>query len=122
MTTEQLLSLNCKSEENKEMLQRALRKIKPFAKYENEEVPLEILEKFIYKMTSKYNVDLQWITYSRLDNNEPYWSASLKKGSPNHNWIGTVYGISIYELLCKFCILMYSSIKKGDVEERKEEE
>lgn len=122
ISTEQLLILDWKKEENRIKIQKALRKIKPFAKYVDQDVPLEMLEKFVCKMTMKYNIEIQWVNYVVIKNNVPFWSASVKQGGPDHEWLGSVDGICLYELMCKVCILFYVNIKKEKVKEREERE
>ena len=61
MKTMELLNLDCTKEENAEIIQKALKRIKPFSKCEGD-VELEKLEKFIQKISVKYHIMIQWIT------------------------------------------------------------
>lgn len=122
MKTEDLLILDLRKEENKEIIQKALRKIKPFANCEEDEVPLQRLEKFVAVMTKKYNFEVQWIMFVVLKNNTPFWRISLREGYPKYEWLGSVEAKDLYELMCKTCILIYSIIKSGRVGKREEKE
>lgn len=127
MTTQQILNLNTiKNPEANEIIQKALRKIKPLSKYEDmeEDIPLELVEKVIHTIISKYNVCIQWISHeSRLAIPEVYWSVSLKT-SDTHKWLGSIQAANMYELLAKVAIKLYVMVKneelivKGKDEER----
>ena len=60
MKTEQIMNLDCRKEENKEIIQKVLRKIKPLSKYSVDEcIPISALEKAITVMTKKYNMHIR---------------------------------------------------------------
>ena len=113
MTTKDILNLDCREEENKVKVQRVLRQLKPLSKYsEEEDVPLTAIEKAIKIMCYKYQIRVSAI---RVDiwSNKKYdiWKAEVIDDS-NLSRVEMVYGISIYELLAKVAILIYSEIKK----------
>ena len=126
MTTDQILMLDGRNEGTHEILQKVLLKIKPIEKaykgfYEGEiDIPLEGIEKTIAAMVRKYAITPQWISMSygeSLDSACGYYSCGIKK-SDSHDWLGTVSGRSLYELMTKLCILMYSKVRAGAVKER----
>ena len=126
MTTDQILMLDSRKEGTHEILQKVLIQIKPIAKaykgfYEGEiDIPLEAIEKTIAAMVRKYCLTPQWISMSygeSLGSSCGYYSCGLKT-SDTHDWLGTVSGRSIYELMSKLCILMYSLVKSSKVKER----
>ena len=40
------------------------------------------------------------------------------KTSDTHEWLGTVYGSSLYELFAKLTIKMYSEVRSGKVKKK----
>lgn len=117
MKTEDILNLDCRKEESKEIIQKALKKIKPLSKY-SDEVPLEAIEKLIGVLTKKYSIRIQSINLSFVEENGSlYYSCSIKEDD-EHQWLGNCYGITIYELLSKVAIKLYSDIKRLEISER----
>lgn len=116
MTTEEILNLDYRKDENKSKMQKVLRKIKPLSKYSEEEddIPLTALEKLILMYQKKYNVKFSYI----MMNTEGImiYTASLK--TDEGKWLGNVYGAYIYELFAKVCISMFSKAKKGEIERK----
>ena len=115
MKTMELLNLDCTEEENAEIIQKALKRIKPFSNVKGD-VELELLEKFIQKITVKYHIMIQWITPTFTNKIESMYSASFKR-TDNHVWLGNVYGKTIYELYAKIAIKMYTDVKALDIPE-----
>ena len=116
MKTEEILNLDYREKENKEIIQKVLRKIKPLSKYSDEIVPLEEIEKLIRVLHQKYEIEPQWMTISY----EPIigiYSISIKT-TTDHRRIGTVYGMCLYEVFSKLAIKMYSEVKLGNVPEK----
>lgn len=118
MKTEQILNLDFREEESKEIIQKVLRKIKPLSKYSDEEVPLEAIEKVVRVLSEKYEIVPQWISVFYIPNTKNCYSVSVKT-TTNHEWLGTIYGICLYELFAKLAIKMYSEVKSGKIQERK---
>lgn len=114
MTTNQILNLDCREEENKEIIQKVLRQIKPLSRFsDEEEIPIEALEKAITIMCKKYNIRIR-------DISPDIWSADKKIiwraniiSDKNLMSRGNVYGISMYEVLAKSAIKLYSEIRLG---------
>lgn len=125
MKTEQILNLDYRKEETKEIIQKVLRKIKPLSKYSEEhDVPLEAIEKFIRVISQKYDIVPQWVTMSLYESAVNIYSIGVKTAR-EHQWLGNVYGMCLYEVFAKLAIKMYSEIKQGNVGARemsKEEE
>lgn len=118
MRTDQILNLDYREEANKETIQKALRKIKPFSKYSlNEDVPIEDLEKLVKVLVHKYEITPQWINMTFDEPILSIYSVGVKE-TVNHEWLGNVYGMCIYELFAKLSIKMYSEIKKGKIPKR----
>lgn len=114
MKLEDIMNLNFEDDKSYEIMQKVLKKIKAFSKYE--EVSLEQLEKFATKIVYKYDVSLQWVMISK-NNNRLLYSLSMKRDS-NGDWLGTVYGISLYELFAKLNVKLYSMVKNEEVKKR----
>ena len=56
------INLDYRVKENKESIQRALRKIKPLSNYsEDAEIPLEKVEKLVWKLSLKYKMRVRSI-------------------------------------------------------------
>lgn len=120
MNIEKVLNINCKSKEGKETLQRYLKKLKPFREFdENEDIPLEKIEKLIYKLTRKYEIEPQYMFINCVDASKTsLYSLGIR--TPKGNWLGTVYGITIYETLAKAALKMFFEVRHNDlVNERK---
>lgn len=114
MTTSEIMNLDFRKEESQEIIQRVLRKIKPLAKYSEEEtIPLEMLEKVVRVVCLKYSVCVHWISQDiHANEQETIWRAILINETDLKD-VGTVYGISIYELFAKMAIKLHSLIR-GD--------
>ena len=120
MKTEQILNLDFRKEENKEIIQKVLRKIKPLSKYpEGEEIPLEKIEKVVQILTKKYEISPQWMTMSFRSNDWGIYSIAVKT-TTDHKWLGNVYGVCLYEVFSKLAIKMYSEVKSGNIPEVKQ--
>lgn len=114
MKTEQILNLDYREDENKETIQKVLRKIKPLSKYSDEIVPLEAIEKTIKVITNKYEIAPQWMTMAYHESILGIYSIGVKT-TVDHKWLGTVYGMCLYETFAKLAIKMYSEIRSGKI-------
>lgn len=119
MKTVDILALDCKDENNIKILNKFLYKIKPIEKITKgvkyEQIPLEMLEKTLHGIMIKYKYRMQWISNYFEDNKFIYYSVSLccdreKQG----DWIGVVYGVTLWELIAKAIIKIYADIKKNN--------
>lgn len=127
MTTDAILILDCRKEENKVIIQKALRKIKPLQKFEDveEDIPLEMIEKVINVIIGKYCVCIQWISHHKhpliTEDTSMWWSCSLKTDD-DHKWLGSFYGATMYELLAKCAIKLYAGTLKDEYRKRSKEQ
>ena len=121
MTTNQILNLDCRKEENKEIIQKALKLIKPFRKYdENTNVKQSDLEKLIRIICLKYNIRIHSLRAELFSNEtEIIWKATLINES-NLKMEQFIYGLSTYEVLAKICIKMHKMVKSNKLDLRKE--
>ena len=114
MTTKEVMNLDYRKEENKEIIQRVLRQIKPLSKYSDEcEIPFEAIEKAIVIMSKKYNMRVREFMPDVWSNEEhTIWRAILVNET-NYKTIDMVYGITLYEVFAKTAIRLYAEVKKG---------
>ena len=112
MKTEQILDLDYRVSENKEILKKALRKIPPLASFD--EIPLDALEKVIGSISRKYAIMIQYICPTYIKGNDNMYCVSLKT-TDTERWIGNVYGCCLYEVIAKTAIKMYAEVRKGKV-------
>lgn len=124
MTKEQIdkiLGLDCRVEGSMEKLQKVLCNIPPLKKYKDagKMIPLVDVEKVVRVVTGKYCLDLQQLNMTILDSNESWYSASVRE-TEKYEWIGNVYGVTLYETWCKLAIKAYTYVKMNDVKTREE--
>lgn len=118
MKTDDILNLDYRKEENREIIQRVLRKIKPLSKFSEEnDIPIEAIEKAIRVMVNKYEITPQWMTISYHEHVLGIYSIGVKT-SDTHQWLGNVYGMCLYEVFAKLAIKFYSEVKSGNIKER----
>lgn len=113
MTTNQILNLDFRIDENKKIIQKVLRQIKPLSRCsEDEEIPIEYLEKAITVMSKKYNIRIRSISPDVWTNEKhSIWRATIISDK-TLQIIGMVWGITMYEVLAKTCVKMYSEIRR----------
>lgn len=112
MKTEDILNLDLRKEENKEIIQKVLKLIKPLSRFSGE-IPFEGIEKAIVIMSKKYKMRIRDITPDVWSNeNNTIWRAVIIN-EENLKTMGVIYGISLYELFAKTAILMYAEVRKG---------
>lgn len=115
MKTQDILELDYRKEENKNIIQKVLRKIKPLSKYSDEEIiPFEKLEKLILKISQKYEYSPEF----HISSYTHIYYGFIKNMSNDRIIYEKVYGICIYELYAKMAIKMYSDIKQNKVKIR----
>lgn len=114
MTTNQILQLDYRKDENKRQIQKVLRLIKPLSKYSVEkDVPLWAIEKAITVMSKKYQMHIAHIYFDIYANDEATVLKATIYNDKKLRMIQLVYGLSIYELLAKCAICMYAEVKRG---------
>lgn len=123
ITTEHLASLDCTREENKIKLNKFLWKVKPVAKLAEREriktngkLPIELLENALMGICEHYGYNLQGIEAYRETNRKnkkvfQFWHMGLLNSE--RKWIGTVNGITLWEVVAKSIIKIYADIVKG---------
>lgn len=104
--------LNSKYEDDEEIFQNALKKIKPFKKV-NGNIPIELLEKLIFKYEMKYAVMIDYICPIFMFDAEPMYSVKIRETETRES-LPSVYGTSIYEVLSKVCLTYYMEITLKD--------
>lgn len=120
MKTSEILNLDYRKEENKEKIQKVLKKIKPLSKYSEEEtVPIEAIEKLIRVLCQKYEITPQWMSMSFHEPVIGIYSIGVKT-TTDHKWLGNVYGMCLYEVFSKLAIKIFSEVKSGNIELRTE--
>ena len=114
MTTKQIINLDYREKQNREIIQKVLRQIKPLSRYSDEcEIPFSALEKAITVMCKKYCMRVNQLVPDVWANDEhTIWRIWLINDT-NLQTIDTIYGISLYEVFAKTAIRLYSEVKKG---------
>lgn len=109
MTTNQILQLDCREEQNREIIQKVLKEIGPLSKYsEEEQVPFEKVEKLVTVLSKRYNIRVRdFVPDVWSNNNESIWRATVINDT-NLQTIKLVYGLSVYEVFAKAAIYMYT--------------
>ena len=107
MKTEEILNLDYREKEEREIIQKVLRKIKPLSKYSDEhnDIPLEAIEKLIRVLYQKYEITPQWMVMSLHESTANIYSIGVKT-TTDHKWLGNVYGMCLYEVFAKLEIKM----------------
>lgn len=100
--------INSKYEDCEEIFQEMLKRIKPFRNIKGD-IPIELLEKLIYKYELKYAIMVNYICPIFVENTVPMYSASIRS-TKTREMLPTIYGTSIYETLCKICLYYYMEI------------
>ena len=114
MKTEQIMNLDYRKEENQKIIQKVLRQVKPLSKFSDESnVPIEAIEKLIHVLVQKYEITPQWMMMSYFEPTLSIYSISVK--TTENEWLGTVYGMCLYEVFAKLAIKIYSEVKSGKI-------
>lgn len=126
MTTDEILNLDCKDEENKKKLARIISKMKPvqriFEKEGKQTIDIEFLERIVHGFCTRYGYYHQGITtYYEYDYNEKgrrenkrfvFYTVSII--TPDKKWIGNAYGKTLWEVQAKMIIKIFAHIKSED--------
>ncbi len=119
MKTKDILNLDYRKEENKKIIQKVLRKIKPLSKFSDEnDIPLQAIERVIKILTNKYEIIPKQMMMSYYETDLGIYSIEIRKNINSYEHIGTVYGMCVYEVFAKLAIKMYSEVKLGNIPER----
>lgn len=111
MKTNQILQLDCRKEENREIIQKVLRQVKPLSKCSENIIPIEMIERIIKVICSKYGLFIRQL-YPDCNagdtcivwRSEIFLSSDLSK-------VDSVYGCTVYECLAKTAILLYAKTR-----------
>lgn len=117
MKTNDILQLDCRKEENQEIIQKVLRKIKPLSSCADDTmIPLEKLEKLIMLIGRKYDIGVGCIfqSYQAAEKTVLYSTSILQKQGNDFRTLCNIYGISLYEITAKAAIKMYACTKQND--------
>ena len=114
MNVKQVINLDYRNPKNKEIIKKVLSEIKPLSRFsDEEEVPMWAIEKAIAVMCKKYNMRISNITSDIFGNDTCIiWKGDIIT-EHNYKTVGTVYGISMYELFAKAAIVLHDEVKKG---------
>lgn len=117
MQTIDLLVMDTRKEEKKKIFIKALKKIKPVERLSGDkEITIEVLEKSLVGICTKYGYITHGIYPEIIKGKFFFFSASIIDKRGDNKWVGTVNGGSIWEVLGKMLILIYSDIKKKEKE------
>lgn len=107
MKVKDILKSDMNYDSGNQIIQKALRKVKPFAKYPlDENIEMENLEKAILIYCSKYNLSLSFNYFNKVNRYHGYIHSEK-----DQKVINAVYSNnSIYELYCKLVIAMYDIV------------
>lgn len=123
MTTDDILNIDCRKEENKTKLNRFLYNVKPIQKKmgndKTKKIPLTVLENVLHGICIKYGYRTQGFmpVYLEDENDKTkkvFWAYSVSVMDENKSWKGMVYGKTLWETVAKVIIKIYSEIKKGE--------
>ena len=114
MKVSEVLNLDCRIESNRQEVQRTLRKIKPFAKWSGNMIPMEMLERCLQVLSNKYDIHCRDI-YPDTNSGNKYiiWRSIVIDGKTLET-VGTVYGCTFYEVLAKTVILVYAKTRNRE--------
>lgn len=109
MKTSELLELDYSDRGSRDIIQKALRKIKPLSGYVDEEVPMGKVEKAATILSGKYGMVVRNISLDMRSGKygTPVYRAHIVD-EKTLNEIGVVFGICLYEIMAKVVILMYA--------------
>lgn len=115
MKLKDVINGDFRNESTKQEAQNWLLKIEPLRKRTpvGENVKFEDIEQLIIKISKKYKIMMQWISFTMLEGEVPWYSVSVKDGQ-THEWLKTLYGISVYELYVKVALFMFATTRERD--------
>lgn len=113
MQINEVLNLDCTVRENREQVQKVLRKIKPLAKAPAGDIPAEMLERCLKVLSNKYDIHCRDI-YPDTDAGDKYivWRSIVIDGKTLET-VKAVYGCTFYEVLAKTVIVVYAKTRNG---------
>lgn len=123
MKTDEILNLDCTKEGNIKQINRFLWKVKPVEKLleknnytKTEQAPLELLEQAMHGIMLRYGYRAQGINSyyegEGKENEFVFYNVSLLKIRDTREWIGNVYGKTMWEVVAKIIIKIYADLMK----------
>ena len=113
MKVKEILSMNYSVPQDKDVMQKKLRGIKPFRDVPvNVEIPLEKLEKYIGLVQRKYALQVDYICPVFIPEEDNLYSVTVRNTASNE-YLTYIYGKTIYEVFVKISILYYALTKGG---------
>lgn len=116
MKTEDILNIDCRKEDGKHKVNSFLWKIKPIAKLNVPKgciVEIEDLEKVLHGISQKYGYEAQWYRPYYEEKKFRFWQCSvLRTSNGTREWLGEVYGVTLWEITAKCIIKIYGEILK----------
>lgn len=117
LTPERVLNADFRKDSDRSGIQRALRNFKSCRAYPmDDDVPFPAVEELLSNMMLKYAIDPLDFFAVKQDGNETHivWSCGIKK-LDGHAWLGTAYGLTLYEVTCKVVLFLFLNIKNGTI-------
>lgn len=121
MRTEEILNIDCRKEEGRKKINSFLWRIKPVTKLKLPKgciLSIEDIEKVLHGISIHYGYVIKQIA-PYYENGEQFIffkGEVMRKRNETNEWCGTVYGKTMWELLAKALIKIYSEIKKEKAE------
>lgn len=112
MTTHDILQLDCRTDKNKEIIQRVLRKIKPLANCSEEQVPLHKIERCMQILCKKHDYVVTLYADPSSNDKSIIWRCAVIQYGRSVTSGVNVYGCSVYEAIAKATVLMYSHSRR----------
>lgn len=110
MKTYDILALDYRENESREIIQKVLKKIKPLSKCISN-VPLEKIERCAKVICEKYNYWLRFYSDTASGDDCIVWRCEVFD-SNDLQLIKKIYGCTFYECMSKVVIYLYSIIKR----------
>lgn len=113
MNAKQILDIDCRIEENKNILNKFLWKVKPVQKLEipkGSMLKIDDLEYIIHGIFKRYGYSQQGIKEYWENGEFVYYSCSVLNSK--REWVGYVYGKTLWELEAKLLVKVYAEIMK----------
>ena len=113
---EDIIDIECKGYENRKMINEALMQIKPVSKLvkKNKEtgefISIDTLERAMHGLLSHYKYNTQGINSYYEDGEFVFYTASILRIRETREWIGTVNGATLWEIVSKIIIKVYLDI------------
>lgn len=113
MKVKDILNMDYSNPQNKDVMQKKMRGIKPFRDVPvNEEIPIEMLEKYVGLVQRKYALQIDYICPVYVPEENNLYSATIRNTASNEYYT-YIYGKTIYEVFVKISILYYALTKSG---------